>query len=71
MSLNDVYNKALLIKPDKKDRKMFDEMLSYSSLYNPACSMPCRPIVIHPVFVSIMFEHYNQLIKIGIVEFGD
>jgi len=49
---------------DKSDRKMFDEMFSYSRLYNSACSMACRPVLIHPILMSIIFEHYKQLRKI-------
>ncbi|HSA72355.1 MAG TPA: hypothetical protein VLD84_00200 [Nitrososphaeraceae archaeon] len=50
---------------DKKDRKMFDEMMSYSRLYNSAGSNACRPILIHPILMSIIFEHYKQLRKIA------
>jgi hypothetical protein len=49
---------------DKKDRKIFDQMFSYSRLYNPAGSNACRPILIHPILMSIIFEHYKQLSKI-------
>jgi hypothetical protein len=48
-------------KLDKKDRKEFDKMFSYSRLYNSAGSNACRPILIHPIFMSIIFEHYKQL----------
>ncbi|HEX5977837.1 MAG TPA: hypothetical protein VFY68_11200 [Nitrososphaeraceae archaeon] len=49
---------------DKKDRKIFDEMFSYSRLYNSAGSNACRPILIHPILMSIVFEHYKQLEKL-------
>ena len=49
---------------DKKDRKEFDEMFSYSRLYNVAGSNACRPVLIHPILMSIIFEHYKQLKKI-------
>ena len=49
---------------NEKDRKMFDEMLDYSRLYNSAGSNACRPMLIHPIFMSIIFEHYKQLKKI-------
>ncbi|HEX5921935.1 MAG TPA: hypothetical protein VFY55_09195 [Nitrososphaeraceae archaeon] len=49
---------------DKKDRKIFDKMFSYSRLYNSAGSNACRPILIHPILMSIIFEHYKQLYKI-------
>ena len=49
---------------DKKDRKMFDQMFSYSKLYNSAGSNASRPQLIHPILMSIIFEHYKQLKKI-------
>ncbi len=49
---------------DKKDRKIFDEMFSYSRLYNSAGSSACRPVLIHPILMSIIFEHYKQLTKL-------
>ena len=49
---------------DQKDRKMFDQMFSYSKLYNSAGSNACRPMLIHPILMSIIFEHYKQLNKI-------
>ena len=49
---------------DKKERKEFDQMFSYSRLYNSACSNACRPTLIHPILMSIIFEHYKQLDKI-------
>jgi len=30
-------------------------------LYNSAGSNACRPMLIHPVLMSIIFEHYKQL----------
>jgi hypothetical protein len=45
---------------DKKDRRTFDEMLSLPRLYNVAGAMACRPIVIHLILMSIIFEHYRQ-----------
>ena len=49
---------------DKKDRKEFDKMFSYSRLYNSAGSNACRPQLIHPIIMSIIFEHYKQLTKL-------
>jgi hypothetical protein len=49
---------------DKQDRKVFDEMLSISRLYNVAGTMACRPVLIHVILMSIIFEHYKQLTKI-------
>lgn len=46
---------------DKQDRKVFDEMFSYSRLYNSAGSNACRPVLIYPILMSIIFEHYKKL----------
>ncbi|MDW0296261.1 MAG: hypothetical protein QN699_08230 [Nitrososphaeraceae archaeon] len=46
---------------DKEDRKEFDKMFSYSRLYNSAGSNACRPVLIHPILMSIIFEHYKQI----------
>ena len=46
---------------DKKDRKMFDQMYDCVKLHNSACMMACRPVLIHAVLISIIFEHYKQL----------
>ncbi|HEX7817803.1 MAG TPA: hypothetical protein VF419_00355 [Nitrososphaeraceae archaeon] len=49
---------------DKKDKKMFDQMLDYSRLYNSAGSNASRSQLIHPILMSIIFEHYKQLDKL-------
>jgi hypothetical protein len=49
---------------DKSDRKTFDDMFSIAHLYNSACSFTIKPIRIHPIFMSIIFHHYKQLMKI-------
>jgi hypothetical protein len=46
---------------DKQDRKKFDEMLSIPRLYNAAGTMACRPVLIHVILMSIIFEHYKKL----------
>ena len=48
----------------KKEKKMFDEMFDYSRLYNSAGSSACRPQLIHPILMSIIFQHYKQLDKL-------
>jgi len=49
---------------DKSERKMFDEMMSYSRLYNTAGVGACKPVLLQPIIMSIIFEHYKQLRKI-------
>ena len=53
---------------DKKDRKMFDQMFSYSRLYNSAGVNACRPVIVHPILMSIIFEHYKQLKKLELTQ---
>jgi len=50
---------------DKQDGKVFDEMFSYSRLYDVAGTMACRPVLVHVILVSIIFEHYKQLTKLA------
>ena len=49
----------------KKDRKIFDDMFEISILYNSACVYSAKYIRIHPIFMSIIFHHYRQLVKIS------
>ncbi len=46
---------------DKKDRKMFDQMFDIVKLYNTACMMAVKPVIVHAVLMSIIFHHYKQL----------
>jgi hypothetical protein len=46
---------------EKKDRKTFDQMYDYFKLHSAACSNACRPVIIHPILMSIIFQHYKQL----------
>jgi len=48
----------------KKDKKIFDEMLSIPRLYNVAGIMACRPVLIQTILMSVIFEHYKQLTKL-------
>jgi hypothetical protein len=48
---------------DTQDRKKFDDMLSIPRFYNVAGTMACRPVLIHVILMSIIFEHYKQLSK--------
>jgi hypothetical protein len=46
---------------DKSERKTFDEMMSISRLYNVAGVCSRKPVLLHPILMSIIFEHYKQL----------
>jgi hypothetical protein len=50
---------------DKRESKTFDEMMSLSRLYNVAGVGSCKPVLLHPILMSIIFEHYKQLRKIA------
>ena len=53
---------------DRSERKEFDEMMSYAHLYNAAGVMSCKPVLIQPILMSIIFEHYKQLKKLEAIE---
>lgn len=55
---------AIQVTIEKKDRKSFDEMFSNARLYNSACMMAARPWVFHSVMISIVFQHYKQLMEL-------
>jgi hypothetical protein len=61
------FRKAL----DKRDRKVFDEMLSIPRLYNAPGTMACRPVLIQVILMSIIFEHYKHLTKIACKKISD
>jgi hypothetical protein len=50
---------------NKSDRKKFDEMFSIAHLYNSASSYAANPIRIHPIFMSVIFHQYKQLMKLS------
>jgi len=51
---------------DKSERKDFDEMMSYSRLYNTSGIMACKPVLLQPILMSIIFQHYKQLKNIDL-----
>ena|SRR5688572_5964334 len=55
------FRKAL----DKEDRKVFDDMFAISILYNSASVYSTKFVRIHPIFMSIIFHHYKQLLRIS------
>ena len=57
--------KVFRIALDKSDRRIFDEMLSISHLYNSVCSYAANPIRIRPIFMAILLHHYKQLRKLS------
>jgi hypothetical protein len=45
---------------DKSEKKLFDEMMSYPRLYNAAGVTACKPVLLHPILMSIMFKHISN-----------
>ena len=51
-------------KLGKDDRKKFDGMFASSRLYNSACANSARPIVLHCVIMSIILDHFKQIMAL-------
>src|SRR3712207_7188920 len=51
------FKKAL----DKSERKQFDEMWDIPRLYVSACSNSVQLVPFHPIVISILFHHYQEL----------
>lgn len=51
-------------KLPKQDKKIFDDMFSFTKLYISSGMMSHKPIVIEPLLMSIIFHHYKQLSQI-------
>lgn len=41
---------------DKSERKTFDEMMSISRLYNVAGVGSCKPVLLHPILMSDVYN---------------
>jgi hypothetical protein len=50
---------------DDSERKDFDDMFSIPRLYISACSGAVSLVRIHPIFISIIFHHYKELLEIA------
>ena len=46
---------------DKSERKEFDEMWDIPRLYVSACSNSVQLVPLHPIIISILFHHYEEL----------
>jgi hypothetical protein len=51
-------------KLDKSARRMFDEMMSYSPLYDAAGVTACKSVLLQPILMPIIFEDYKQQKKL-------
>jgi hypothetical protein len=50
---------------DVSERKDFDDMFAIPRLYISACSGAVSLVRIHPIFISILFHHHRELMKIA------
>ncbi len=57
----DDYRKYL----DRIERNDFDDMFAIPLLYVSACSGAVSLVRIHPIFISIIFYHYKELMEIA------
>jgi hypothetical protein len=55
------FRKAL----NKKNRKILNDIFDISVLYNSASAYSAKYVRIHPIFMSIIFHHYKQLLKMS------
>jgi hypothetical protein len=51
---------------DNKEKKDFDDMFEeIPRLFISACSAAVSLVMIHPIFISIIFHHYRELMEIA------
>lgn len=50
---------------DRSERKDFDDMFAISGLYISACSGAVSLVRLHPIFISIIFHPYKELMEIS------
>ncbi len=50
---------------DDRERKDFDDMFKIPRLYISACSGSVSLVRIYPIFISIIFHHYKELMEIA------
>jgi hypothetical protein len=55
--------KPFRVALDKSERKAFDEMWDIPKLYVSACSSSVQLVPLHPIIISILFQHYKELIE--------
>ena len=49
---------------DRRDRRVFDEVFALPRLYIASCMSSANPVVIEPIFMSILFHHYKQVAQL-------
>ncbi|HJU33513.1 MAG TPA: hypothetical protein VJ695_00170 [Nitrososphaera sp.] len=49
---------------DRSEIKDFEDMFEIPRLYISACSGATSLVRIHPIFISIIFHHYKELMEI-------
>ena len=53
--------KTFLNALDKSDKKEFDETFDVPKFYISACSNSCQLVPLHPIVMSILYDHYKEL----------
>jgi hypothetical protein len=48
---------------DKSEKRQFDDMWDIPKLYVSACSNSVLLVPLHPIFISILFHHYKELLE--------
>jgi high-affinity Fe2+/Pb2+ permease len=49
---------------NKKERKEFDDMFDIPRSYLPACSNSVSLVPLQPIFISILFHHYKEVMEL-------
>jgi hypothetical protein len=49
---------------NKKERKNFDDMWAIPRSYLPPCSNAVSLVPLQPIFISILFHHYKELMEL-------
>lgn len=48
---------------DRSERKVFEVMMSYPRLHNTSGVGACKPVLLQPILMSIIFEHLQAIEK--------
>jgi hypothetical protein len=49
---------------DKKEKNEFDDMFDIARLYITSCSNSVQLVPLQPIFISILFHHYKELMQL-------
>jgi hypothetical protein len=63
MPMTELLSNVNIIPWQSPERKSFDEMWDIPRLYITACSNSVQLVPLHPIIISVLFHHYNELIQ--------